>query len=79
MRILVTGSNGQLGQAIMNSSHDLDHEIVFTARAIVSGPSGSSCRHQLLQLDVTDPEAVSELVRDRSHNKLRRLYRCRQS
>ena len=64
MRILVTGSSGQLGQAIMNSSHDLDHEIVFTARTIVPSPSCYSSRHQLLQLDVTDSEAVSELVRE---------------
>ena len=61
MKILVTGSSGQLGQAIMNSSHDLEHEIVFTARTIMPSPSS---RHQLLQLDVTDSEAVSEMVRE---------------
>lgn len=58
MKILVTGSNGQLGQAIMNSTHDLDHEIVFTARTAGSG------RLIVQGLDVTDPEAVARTVRD---------------
>lgn len=59
MKILVTGSGGQLGQTIMNSSHHPDHEFVFT----VHRPSGGA-EDNLVQLDVTDREAVRRIVRD---------------
>lgn len=58
MKILVTGSNGQLGQTIMNSVHLEEHEFVFTARAAHSG------RNNVMQLDITDAEAVMRTVRD---------------
>ena len=58
MKILVTGSNGQLGQTIMNSVHLEEHEFVFTARVSHSG------RNNVMQLDITDAEAVMRTVRD---------------
>ena len=58
MKILVTGSNGQLGQAIMNSVHLEEHEFVFTARV------AHSVRNNVMQLDITDAEAVMRTVRD---------------
>ena len=57
MKILVTGSRGQLGQAIMHSSHINEHEFIFSAR-----PTGDTCS-DFRPLDITDPAAIDDLVR----------------
>lgn len=47
MKILVTGSNGQLGMAIRQASSVSDHEFIFT---------------DLQELDITDPKKVEDVV-----------------
>ena len=59
MKILVTGSNGQLGRTIMDSCYDADHEFVFTAHSLRPGNDGR-VRH----LDITDREAVAQIIKD---------------
>lgn len=63
MKILITGAQGQLGQTIMNSTHDTDHELYFTSRSV--GQRGvSSHLHTLLQLDISDSGAVYKVLKD---------------
>ena len=57
MKILVTGSRGQLGQAIMNSSHIYEHEFIFSARQ-----TGQQTDYR--PLDITDQNAVDTLVKE---------------
>lgn len=59
MKILVTGSNGQLGRTIMDSCYDADHEFVFTAHSLRPGNDG-----RVRQLDITDREAVAQIIKD---------------
>ncbi len=68
MKILVTGCGGQLGQAVMDSSHVGEHEFIFTARApeLLSGGDRpeevASGRPTVLPLDITDRDAVADML-----------------
>lgn len=53
MNILVTGANGQLGNCIRNAASKSDDHYIFT---------------DVAELDVTDPDAVSQMVRDNNIN-----------
>lgn len=61
MKILVTGSGGQLGRTIMNSSRYMEHEFIFTSHAgerPAACPEGASWAC----LDITDRESVRRIV-----------------
>ena len=71
MKILVTGSRGQLGQAIMNSSHAGGHEFIFSARQTIPAENAPAtkvqaavCGPQYHPLDITDPAAVNALIQN---------------
>ena len=66
MKILITGAGGQLGQTIMNSTHDMDHELFFTARK----PDMTSVK-RCLPLDITDKEKVCKFLSDTSVDVIR--------
>ena len=57
MNILVTGCMGQLGRSFRNAMALSDHRCIFTD--VREG-------EDVMALDITDQEAVSTLVRDRS-------------
>lgn len=72
MKILVTGSRGQLGQAIMNSSHAGGHEFIFSARQTIPAENAPATKVQAAvfgpqyhPLDITDSAAVDALVREK--------------
>lgn len=56
MKILVTGSSGQLGCEIQRQATDSNHEYVFTDARI------SDVEDRVLQLDITDEDSVMEAV-----------------
>lgn len=56
MKILVTGSLGQLGREIMRQSTDSEHEYIFTD---VQTPGQDAC---VRPLDITDERSVMETV-----------------
>lgn len=58
MKILVTGSRGQLGQTIMNSSHINEHEFIFSAHT-------ANENTDVLPLDITDQAAVATLIKEK--------------
>lgn len=65
MKILVTGGRGQLGQAIMNSSHINEHEFIFSARPTDAAKTDARPDDHptgYYPLDITDPIAVEKIV-----------------
>lgn len=56
MKILVTGSSGQLGQEIMRHSTDSEHEYIFTDARI------SDAETTVVPLDITDEDSVMQAV-----------------
>lgn len=58
MNILVTGANGQLGNCMRNAAKDSKDNYIFT---------------DVAELDITDPEAVSSIVKD---NDIKVIVNC---
>ena len=62
MKVFVTGVNGQLGHDVMLELHSRGHEAIGSGSGTAYKGEDAVAKRPYVQLDITDKEAVSELL-----------------